>query len=98
MQQFDVLIKFRRDAAKVYGEPSEALSHPEIADEMVIISTFHVKDRSSYCRISLSYYILNLLSLLFLSFVLTMNSIREHGVPVIAVNMESKQGFRMRMF
>ena len=40
MQQFDVLIQFRRDAAKVYGEPREALSHPEIVDEMVMIFAF----------------------------------------------------------
>lgn len=45
MQQFDVLIKFRRDAAKVYGEPSEALSHPEIADEM---GAWGAGDRSEY--------------------------------------------------
>ena len=36
MQQFDTLIQFRRDAAKVYGEPVEALSHPEVVDEIMV--------------------------------------------------------------
>ena len=51
MQQFDVLIQFRRDAAKVYGEPREALSHPEIVDEMVIFafSTVIITDYILYC-------------------------------------------------
>ena len=35
MQQFEILIQFRKDAARIYGEPAEALSHPESADEMV---------------------------------------------------------------
>ena len=40
MQQYDVLIQFRRDAAKVYGEPVEALSHPEIVDEIKLVVYF----------------------------------------------------------
>ena len=80
MQQFDVLIQFRRDAAKVYGEPREALSYPEIVDEMVMIISFY--------PLMITYF-----SFFYVHYHEICNDMIS--VLAIALRMESKQRFRM---